>query len=136
MCALIDLRDSYHGSVDALRSLHQLHASSLSHTQRELTLLSELRRLHERRQTALQQRAPDVDAKAKQIPYFQVKKKEYDRDVHEIEVRNDTTRTVTRQQSRLRSSSAAVGRSAPPCSVSRCVHSQLLILLDRTCAFV
>ena len=87
MCGLIDLRDTYHGSADALRALQQLHASSLAHTQRELALLSELRRLHQARQASLQHDAAEVDQKARQIPYFQVKKKEYDRDVHEIEVR-------------------------------------------------
>lgn len=87
MCGLIDLRDTYHDSVGALRSLQQLHASSLTHTQRELSLLSELRRMHQSRQTALQRDAAEADTRARQIPYFQVKKKEYDRDVHDIEVR-------------------------------------------------
>ncbi len=87
MLALVDLRDSYHDSIRALRSAQAAHSSVQAATSRELSLLSELRRLSAVMQNCREKQAPTAAAQSQQLAYFKVKKGEYERDAGDISSR-------------------------------------------------
>ena len=95
MCALIDARDSYHDRLSSFRELQRAYRACLGATQAELGLLAELRRMHSARQATRQASTELQASQAQQIPYFQIKKKEYEREVQDTEVSSASRQTHT-----------------------------------------
>lgn len=83
--ALVDVRDSLHASQDALSSTLSLRDEFRRRTADERRLHQELLALDAQLESESRDAAADLDAKRKQVTYFHVKTKEYERETKELE---------------------------------------------------
>jgi hypothetical protein len=84
---MIDLRDRCSTSLCDLDTLRMMEAALTTSTREEVALVSELRRFHSASECALLAEAVDVEQKKKQMPYFTVKRLEYNTSITELERR-------------------------------------------------